>query len=332
VAAAGIELTFWSGGTVELNVRGTRVCFDPYVVPEHPVHYALITHEHYDHFHEVTLKRLAAHDELALVVASRSCFDTSRLHSPKAIDPPPEDLRWLEPHRVAVLYPELAAGGAPFPGPGRLGLGELDVVGISSGENPIRWADGSLVSAGYDGPEHGGYYGPIVAPPLPTVGYLVTDRRSGYALLHPGDIDETYPELERLRGRVTHLLVPIGKLHGREAELVDLVRPEVAIPVHYHLDVEGWPVPWHVTEDEIHYADWITGAPKPGVAADDPGYLADVVRLIDGHWYPSPPDPLGFVRELKEQVGATRVAMLEAGTAFAVDPATGAIDGATEIA
>lgn len=326
------KLTYWGAATVEIDIGDSRFCFDPYLQPDRPVHYVFVTHEHYDHFHEPTLKRLAGFHELRLVVASKSCFVASRLRSPTALDPRPEDLRWLEPERTVALYPHVSPGDGTFPGPTRLDLGRLEVTGISSGENPLRWADGSLIRPDYAGPERAGFYGPIEQPPCPTVGYLVTDRASGLSIYHPGDLDQVFPELSQLRGRVTHLLLPIGKLEGQEAELIDLVAPRFVIPIHYRLDVPDWPHEWVVSEEEIRYAQWESGHPKPGVRGDDPRYLGDVERLIRGHWYPSPRDPLGFLRGLKRRTGdIATIVLLNAGREHTLDPCSGAIAGANVI-
>lgn len=303
-------IRWWGAATIEVHLDGVSFGFDPYLHPREPrLEYIFITHEHYDHFHEPTLRPLAEGKRLKMLLAPKPCYFASRLNSPTAEEPAPSDLAWADGHRTMVFYPRVTPGEIVYNGPSEARMGRLHVLGVSSGENPEEFADFTPLGESF-----------------PTVGYVVTDEQTGLSFYHPGDITEPFDELNQLRGKVTHLFLPIGKLNGKEARLVDLVRPKYVIPMHYRLDTGDWPIPLDVNENELRYASWITGHPLPGVNWNDRDYLHDVSKLIKGHWYPTPRDPRGFLENLKLEVADTaKIVMLHAGREHSLEVATGAI-------
>jgi L-ascorbate metabolism protein UlaG (beta-lactamase superfamily) len=306
-------ITWWGVANIEIHLNGLDLGFDPYLYPREPrLEYIFITHEHYDHFYEPTLTFLAESPRLKILVVPKPCYFASQLNSPTMEDPKPSDLEWSDRHRTMVFYPRVAPAGVRYDGPSEARIGRLHVLGVASGENPEEWAD----------------FTPLETP-FPTVGYVVTDEETGLSFYHPGDIEYVFDELAQLQNKVTHLFLPIGKLNGEEAQMVKLVQPRYIIPVHYRLDTADWPIPLNVREDEIRYASWITGHPLSGVSWHSADYLADVSKLIKGHWYPTPRDPKSFLKSLKSEIGNTaEILMLHAGREYSLDPNTGAIEGA----
>jgi hypothetical protein len=304
------SITWWGIAGIEIHLEGLDFGFDPYLYPDEPrLQYIFITHEHYDHFYEPTLRRLATSPNAKMLVVPKSCFFASRLNSSISEEPPPSDLAWADGSRTMIFYPQITPGAIQYSGPSEARLGRLHVLGVASGENPEQWADLTPL------PE-----------PFPTVGYVVTDRKTGLSFYHPGDITDVFDELEQLQGKVTYMFLPIGKLDGMEGRMIHLVQPKYVIPIHYRLATPDWPVPLTVHEEEIVHASWISGHPLPGVAWDD--YVRDRSKLIVGHWYPTPRDPEAFLRSLKQEIGdISSIVMLHAGRTYALDR-TGEIEGA----
>lgn len=311
-AKSGIgTIRWWGAANVEICLDGVSFGFDPYLHPREPrLDYIFITHEHYDHFYEPTLRTLAEGERLKMLLAPKPCYFASHLNSPAAEEPVPSDLTWADRHRTMVFYPGVTPGEVAYDGPSEVRMDRLHVLGVSSGENPEEWADFTALRE-----------------PFPTVGYVVTDEKTDLSFYHPGDITEVFNELKQLRGKVTYLFLPIGKLNGEEARLIEFVRPEYVIPIHYRLDTADWPIPLDVSEDELQYASWITGHPLPGVSWNNRDYLYDISKLIKGHWYPTPRDPKSFLENLKLEVADTaKIVMLQAGREHSLNIATGAIE------
>src|ERR1700742_698629 len=135
-----ISLTWWGNACVDLTIRDTRIIIDPYLRPDDDaIDYVLITHEHYDHCHEPTLKRLLAGDRFRHIFVPPSALQMSRIDSP--IERNPEDLRWVDSSRLTVLYPSLTREpGRVHAGPGTADLGDgITIETIDSSERPTRY-------------------------------------------------------------------------------------------------------------------------------------------------------------------------------------------------
>jgi L-ascorbate metabolism protein UlaG (beta-lactamase superfamily) len=313
---AQATLTWWGISNIEIHLDGLHLGFDPHLYPKDPnLEYILITHEHYDHFYPPTLRPLAESPRLKMLMAAKPCFFASELNTATVQDPGFPDLTWADRHRTMIFYPQVTPNGIRYDGPSETRMGRLHVVGVASGESPDDWAD----------------YTPLQEP-FPSVGYLVTDQDSGVSFYHPGDITEAFGELAQLQGKVTYLFLPIGKLRGAEGQMVKLVRPRYVIPIHYRLNTPDWPIPLTVSEDEVHYVNWRNGDPLPGATWHSDHYWRDVSKLMEGHWYPAPPDPEGFLRDLKAEIGdVAEIVKLDAGRAYDLDIVSGVIKEATVI-
>lgn len=306
-------ITWWGIANIAIHLDGLDLGFDPYLYPKAaPLDYIFITHEHYDHLDEPTLRPLVQSPHLKMLLVPKSAYFASRLHY-STQEPKPSDLAWADRHRAMVFYPQITPPGVRYDGPSEVRLGRLHVVGVSSGEVPEEWADRTPLSE-----------------PFPTVGYVVTDQETGLSFYHPGDITDAFDELARLQGTVTYLFLPIGKLNGAEGRMVKLVQPKYVIPIHYRLDTPDWPIPLTVKEKDIHYVNWRDGQPAPGVTFDDTGFWNDIPKLINGRWYPTPRDPMGFLRDLHAEIGdIAQIVLLQAGRTYKVDAQSGAIENAT---
>ena len=291
-----IAVTWWGCMSVEVNVGDVNLVFDPYVKPDEPrFDYVFCSHDHYDHCHEETLKKLAAGGRLKMLVASRACFYASRIEGPNNWDDTPlSDLAFVPRDRCMALYPKYRHEDEPeFGGPSEIRLGRLRVEGFRSDEDP-RLAE-----------EH---RGGALAGPWPNMGYLVTDTVTGRSFAHTGDIWKAYPQMKQMRGKVDVLFYPVGKLPmGEKVKMMDYIRPKVAVPTHYRLFEPDFPIPVNfdrtLTEKDL-YAD------------------RELLRKAClGHWYPSPADPLKEMAAQREALKAyARVAELKAGVRYVLPP------------
>ncbi len=309
-------ITWWGIAGIEIHLEGLHLGFDPYLQPhDNDLHYIFITHEHYDHLNEETLRSLTHNPRFKMLVASKPCFFASRLNSATTEHPTPSDLAWVDRDRVMVFYPHIAPGNVRYDGPSEVRMGRVHVLGVESGEAPLEWADHSPLEE-----------------PFPTVGYVVTDQLTGLSFYHPGDITNAFDELAQLAGEVTHLFLPIGKLGGAEARMVELIRPQYLVPIHYRLETVDWPIPLTVSQQDVQYASWHTGHPVPGVTDHDARYWHDISKMIQGGWYPTVPDPEGFIKALKAEIGtAVEILVLQPGRAYTLDVRTGMIEGADTV-
>jgi L-ascorbate metabolism protein UlaG (beta-lactamase superfamily) len=307
----GFRIKWWGISGIEIHLQGVNFCFDPYLYPKQPkINYIFITHEHYDHFHEPTLKKLCSGPQFKFLVVPQTCFYASSLLSPVSTDYELTDLNWIQKDKVMMLRPKIIAPGkamlpkeleqnqifverfsqatttgSAFDGPLEVMLGQLKVEGVATGENPVRLKDGTSLTE-----------------PMSNLGYLITDTVSKISFYHPGDIHQSFPELRKIRSQVDYMFLPINKLGGisDDADFINLIQPKHVIPIHYRLDDDDWPVPLNVSPADIIAADWETGEQLPNTDWDD--YWADVQKLISGHWYPSPTNPLQYIHELKQIV------------------------------
>jgi hypothetical protein len=151
---------------------------------------------------------------------------------------------------------------------------------------------------------------------LPTVGYVITETASGTSFYHPGDLGEVFDAHRELRGRVDVMFFPVGKLQGLEMTIVDAIRPRRIVPIHYRLATPDFPIPLHITQEELEYNDISSAKPKPCTPGDAWG--PETHKMMEGHWYPTPSPPLerfeSIIGDL-EQLG-TQVSILEAGKAY----------------
>jgi len=203
-----------------------------------------------------------------------------------------------------IVWPGIEGYNSPFQAPYRESWRWL-IEGVESGEAPRRYADGSATGTTFV-----------------QVGYLATDTITGLSVYHPGDLHETFPAMEQLRGKVQIMCYPLGKTRAIETEVVDLIRPRWLVPIHYRLDEPGFPIPFDVDASALTAAHPTTGARLPG--ASDEAYARDMATLMRGHWYPTPEDPLTLIEDIQRRLGhrATFVT-LRAGERYAVDTETG---------
>lgn len=295
-----IAVTWWGCMSVEVSLGDIRLVFDPYVKPVEPrFHYIFASHDHYDHCHEATLRKLIRPDSpFEMLFASRGCFYASRLDSPNNwSNTPLSDLAFVPREKAVALYPKFDDAvnshfrhGVTFGGPTELVTGRIRVEAFRSHEHPVpakRYRD--LVELKGD---------------FPNLGYLVTDLASGFSVAHPGDIWNAYPAMEEMRGKVDILFYPLGKLNLAEKKMMmDYIRPRIAIPTHYRLPEPDFPIPALYLED---------------MTDEDVGKSEDNLRKASlGHWYPSPPDPPAEIAAQREAFkGLTRLVELKAGVRY----------------
>jgi len=282
-----VQLRWWGGGAFEALLGDVNIMFDPYLFGEYleraePIYdYIFISHEHFDHCHPKTLRRLCRGERFQKLFVSPGCV-TPNLpialnYGDAAFERDLPITRHIPADRVQVLFPkyrddrqcgrrwEGSGGQRQFPGPVEVDLGPLHVETIESGENQ--------------------------RPDLPTVGYLVTHTAQALSLLHIGDLWSPYPELGHLRGRVDiliHMKVGLTEWGSRDrwaelVQLVELVQPRFLVPVHYRTDRLGEPVPV-------------------------------------GHWPPNVSDVAAFIESIRAAVGErTTVWPFTAGIAYEVE-------------
>jgi len=282
-------LTWWGCAAFELRVEREEdsLALDPFVQPNQPRFGTILcSHEHYDHYHEPTLRQLCVGEAFRHLVVSHWCMLGSQLKSPVWDDPPPSDGAFLEPGQRVPLYPKYAK--APiihWPGPTELDLGRWHVQGVESSENPREYADGSLIAA-----------------PYPNMGFLLTDKVTGIGVYHPGDLWDVFDAMGELRGQVDIMLYPISKLKGVHSAVVDLVRPRILIPMHYRpTHSTSFPIPMELDPASVSAVDPITGDRLPNTP--DEAYEHDIRTLIRSHWYPTPPEPEARIAELQTAIG-----------------------------
>ena len=291
-----LAITWWGCMSTEVNIGDVNVVFDPYVKPDEPrFDYVTCSHDHYDHCHEETQRKLAApQGRLKMLLAARGCFYASRIDGPNNWgDTVLSDLAFVPRDKCMALYPKYRRADDPeFPGPTEVVVGRLRFEGFHSDEDPQPGA--MYRDKGYA----------ELAGPWPNMGYLVTDTVTGRSFAHTGDIWKAYPEMQKMRGKVDVLFYPLGKLAMEEkVKMMDYIRPKIAVPTHYRILEPDFPIPvgydTKITEKEL-YAD--------------PALLR---KACLGHWYPTPEDPPAEIAAQREALKAyTRVVELKAGVRY----------------
>ncbi len=248
----------WSGcGAFEVRMGDVNFAFDPYLFGENleaaePIYdYIFITHEHFDHCHPETLRRLCRGERFKTLFVSPGCITPARPidenYGDAAFDRDLPITKHIPEEKVQVIYPKYLnrrlGEDRLFSGPFEADLGSLQVETIESGENQ--------------------------SPELPTCGYLVTHKEQEVSFLHTGDLLESYPALQEIQGGVDffiHMKMGLTEWQGADRseallEFLDRVQPRFMIPTHYRTDRAADPVPeghWppNVT-DVAGFIEWI---------------------------------------------------------------------------
>ncbi|MBI1924392.1 MBL fold metallo-hydrolase [Candidatus Poribacteria bacterium] len=289
-----IAIRWWGCMSVEINIGDVNIGFDPYVKPDAPkFDYLFCSHDHYDHCHEETLRKLIVPSgrHFKMLFAARGCFYASRIDGPNNWgDTLLNDLKFVPREKCIALYPKYCHDDdPPFGGPTETTVGRLRVEGFRSDEDPQpgqMYRDKGYVE---------------LAGSWPNMGYLVTDTATGRAFAHTGDVWKAYPQMEGMRGKVDVLFYPLGKLPMEEkVKMMEFIRPKIAVPTHYRRFEPDFPIPAHF--------------PRDGNPYESPETLK---QFCLGHWYPSPEDPPKEIAEQRERLKQfTRVVELKAGVRY----------------
>ncbi|MGI8912445.1 MAG: MBL fold metallo-hydrolase [Chloroflexota bacterium] len=301
------SIIWWGCAGIEVAVGDDTLLFDPYLRPTEPrAQHIVISHEHYDHCHGPTLRRLTAPGAFQFLLASKACFHAPELATPAG--DAPHRLEFIPADQKSACFPHYRSGSTVPDGPTQVRLGRWLIEGVESGEAPKHYKDGRPTGAAFV-----------------QVGYLATDTITGFSIYHPGDLHDTFPMMEQLRGKVQIMCYPLGKTRAIETAVVDLIRPRWLVPIHYRLDEPAFPIPFDVDASALTAANPKTGARLPG--ASDDAYAREMAILMRGHWYPTPEDPLALITDIQQRLGtlATFVT-LTAGKRYPVDTGTGRIE------
>ena len=230
-----IYLRWWGCGAFDVRFNDINITFDPYLFGQNlakvePIYdYIFISHEHFDHCHPATLRKLCQGKRFKKLFVNPGCITPAQPIDKKYGDAAFErDLPITKhvPHdKVEILYPKhlnISQGlSRSFTGTESFELDNIRIETIESGENQ--------------------------SPDLPTNGYLITHLLQNISILHTGDLHEPYPALENLRGKVdflVHMKLGLGDgLSHRLVELVELIQPKFLIPTHYRTDRKSDPIP-----------------------------------------------------------------------------------------
>ncbi|MDA1088129.1 MAG: MBL fold metallo-hydrolase [Verrucomicrobia bacterium] len=299
-----IAVTWWGCMSVEVNLGDVNLVFDPYVQPVEPrFHYVFVSHPHYDHCHEHTLRRLIPPGSpIEMLFAARGCFYASRVDGPNNwSDTPLTDLGFVPHEKAVVLYPKHddsvnshVRKGEVFGGPTEITTGRIRVETFRSHEDPApkKTADGDT----------GGLTGSF-----PNLGFLVTDLQSGRSFAHTGDIWNAYPAMEKMRGKVDVLFYPLAKLSlAEKIKMMEYIRPRIAIPTHYRVREPNFPIPPLYLKDMKDLSD-----------AEIYKSEETIRKASLGNWYPSPTNPAAEIAAQREAFeGLTRLVELKAGVRY----------------
>ncbi|HUW30650.1 MAG TPA: MBL fold metallo-hydrolase [Planctomycetota bacterium] len=307
-----LAVTWWGCMSVEVNIGEASILFDPYVKPDEPrFDFIFCSHDHYDHCHEETLRKLIVpwDTRFKLLMASRACFYASRIEGPNNWgDCLLSDLSFVPRDKCIALYPKYMDTVSPhirhenepaaYPGPTELVLGRLQVEAFRAHEDarPGPMYRGEMRICPSRPKELSG--------PWPNLGYLVTDSVTGRSFAHTGDIWNAYPEMQKLRGKVDVLFYPLGKLPlDEKVKMMDYIRPKIAIPTHYRMLEPDFPIP----------ATYLAKMKEEDVYKSPENER----EAILGNWYPSSADPVKDIAEQREKVKEfTRVIELKAGVRY----------------
>jgi len=267
---------WWGCAAVEISISDLNLVIDPYIKPEKPKYdYIFCTQEHFDHYHKDTLVKLCKGNVFKKLIVNVGCVSPAAVYE--------DDLaiwNWGPPsfvpkEKLQVLYPKYRKDEAKvFPGPFDMKLGRLVVEGVESGETP--------------------------SPDIPSLGYLITDTISGLSFYHTGDIWESYPAMEKLKGKVDflfHMKAGWDRRLNILRRMIEYVHPKYLIPIHYRPeDTQLYPIPRNYTFDE-----------------------KDDTRFKKG-WVPDLDDPAAYVEEIRDAVGnLTRVVNITAGKRYEIE-------------
>jgi L-ascorbate metabolism protein UlaG (beta-lactamase superfamily) len=286
------SMTWWGSAGVELTIGGETLLIDPYMQPlDADASFVCITHDHYDHFHPPTLRRIVAGPSFERILVPRSVAEYPSIDSPIDEQSTAGGLDFTPAAQLTAMYPKYTREpGRRHPGPTEIDLGGFHVETVDSSERPWRYKP----EGGGPWPAGSGRF--VGAGEYPNLGYLITHRNAGVTVYHPGDLGEIFDSHRELRGRVDYMLFPLAKLEGFELTMAETVAPRHIVPLHYRVDTPDFPIPLHVSQDELATTNIGKGGPGPG--ADPDAYRADLQRKIRGHWFPTPIPPLDRIRSL----------------------------------
>jgi L-ascorbate metabolism protein UlaG (beta-lactamase superfamily)/N-acetylneuraminic acid mutarotase len=312
-----IAITWWGNMSVEVNLGEVNLVFDPYIKPAEPrFQYIFVSHPHYDHCHEPTLRQLVPPGSpIEMLFAARGCFYASRVDGPNNwSDTPLSDLGFVRHGKARTLYPTYndtvnshIKKGELFDGPTEFTTGRIRVETFRSHEDPAP----KKTSSGDTGALTGSF---------PNLGFLVTDLKTGRSFAHTGDIWNAYPEMEKMRGKVDVLFYPLGKLGiAEKTKMMDYIRPKIAIPTHYRLLEPDFPIP------PLYLTD------MPNMSDAEICKSEETIRKASlGNWYLSPADPHAEIATQREAFqGLTRVVELKAGTRYVLPANLDEFQGST---
>ncbi|MEZ4867228.1 MAG: MBL fold metallo-hydrolase [Caldilineaceae bacterium] len=230
-----IYLRWWGCGAFDILFGDVNIAIDPYLFDDNlakaePIYdYIFISHEHFDHCHPATLRKLCQGERFKKLFVNVGCMtpqepiDESYRGASFARDLPID--QHIPSEKIQVLYPKYrtdahrAGEKRSFPGPFEVDLGPVHVEAVESGEN--------------------------IQPHLPTCGYLITHAEKDVSIYHMGDLHEVYPALGQLKGRVDFLVhMKLGfKDWSILPQFLDYVEPRNWIPTHYRTDRKSDPIP-----------------------------------------------------------------------------------------
>ena len=270
-------IKWWGCASVEIVLADTNLVIDPYVRPDEPIYdYIFCTQEHFDHFHRETLLELCKGQRFKKLIVNIGCVSPGqpieKVYGAAALTSGlPAD--FLPKDQLQVLYPKYLKGeGRRFEGPFEIQLGRLAVEAVESGEEP--------------------------SPDIPSNGYLITDTITNLSFYHTGDLWDTYPNLEKLKDRVDFLFHMKMGWNGRWdllKQLVEYVRPQHFVPIHYRTDSVSYPIPRLYSYDE------------------------PIEEQVKKHWIPDIDDPNAYIETLREHIGAlTQITPLTAGRSYEI--------------
>jgi L-ascorbate metabolism protein UlaG (beta-lactamase superfamily) len=303
----GVQLRWLGASSVEIEGPDGRIAIDPHISAAGCGGDAVcVTREDHDHCDPAVLRRFASGEKVPLFVVPKSCTLMHVLDAPVA--EPEADLSFVPKENLVVLHPRYAR--SPKAGVEtaiEVGGFRLEATQSSDREPASildRWQ--RYRAPGWRGwPSHDGAF--VGLGELGPQGYLVTHVGSGATVYHPGDLQEVFDfHHDHLRGRVDLMLLPVGPLAGVELSIVEAVRPRAVVPIHYRPQGEAGP---NVDPAEYSAVDLDNGYPTPEADPDD--YRAQIRKLIDLRWYPSPKQPT-------ERIAGLRGSLEELGTELVV--------------
>ena len=230
-----IFMRWWGCGAFDVRFGDINIAFDPYLFNQNladadPIYdYIFISHEHFDHCHPVTLRKLCQGNRFKKLYVNPGCITPAEpireKYGDAAFDRDLPITKHVSADKVEILYPKhlnINNGSTrSFQRSETITLEHIQVETIESGEN--QSAD------------------------LPTNGYLITHTTKNVSILHIGDLHDPYPALENLKGNVDFLIhMKLGLGQGIEhklVELIDLIQPQYLIPTHYRTDRKSDPIP-----------------------------------------------------------------------------------------